>query len=189
MEISAGARLLIEGPSGRGKTTLLQLMAGLFTPTEGSVFWDDQDIRDLTDEQRAHIRREKFGIVFQTLNLLDHLTALENVMLGVRQDADARGKAQASLEAMGLPEVRDRFATQLSLGEQQRVAVARVLAAKPRVVLADEPTSGLDESNAHAVMDGLLQLSSETTVVTVSHDHRMRPKFATIYDWDELVTA
>jgi len=188
-EIVSGTQVLIQGPSGTGKTTLLHLMAGLFLPSEGYVFVGEQNLSFLSDEARGRLRRQNFGIVFQSLNLLPHLTALENVMLSLRGHAEAKTKATTALSQLGMESFAGQRTAQLSLGEQQRIAVARVLAATPSVVLADEPTSGLDEVNATAVISALLDLPKKPTVVVVSHDHRLRDRFKEVVDFQDLVTS
>lgn len=189
MAIPKGSRMLIEGPSGKGKTTLLHLLAGLFPPTEGYVFWNERNIKLLKEAQRCRERRDSFGIVFQNLNLLDHLTALENVLLGVRGRSDRRQKAMEALKNLGMSEYVNKPTAFLSLGEQQRIAVARVVAASPKVILADEPTSGLDDSNAEAVIEGLLNLPGNPSIIVVSHDSRLRKRFDRVIPFGELMQS
>ncbi len=188
-EVAPGAKLLIEGASGKGKTTLLHLMAGLFSPTQGYVFYDEQNIKYLSEEVLCQKRRDHFGIVFQKLNLLDHLTALENVMLTLPRGESFRDLALESLAALQVADKENERAGSLSLGEQQRVAVARVLAKKPNVVLADEPTSSLDDQNAELVIDKLLSGGKDQTVVVVSHDGRLRRRFSNVLNFSDLVGA
>lgn len=189
LEIASGSRVLIQGPSGKGKTTLLHLIAGLFAPTEGSVQVGDQNLRYLSDSELCRMRRRHFGIVFQKLNLLEHLTASENVLLAAPpRGTDAREVAKA-LDAVGLSNRADERAGNLSLGEQQRVAVARILVQKPDIVLADEPTSSLDEKNAFLVIRNLIGLDGKRTLVVVSHDHRIEREFTEKLDFERLVTT
>jgi putative ABC transport system ATP-binding protein len=185
--ITPGTRMLIEGPSGKGKTTLLHLLAGLFPPTEGYVFWGEKNIKLLREAERCRERRRSFGIVFQNLNLLDHLTALENVLLGVRGRADALTQATQALADLSMIDFAHKSSGHLSLGEQQRIAVARVVAAAPKIILADEPTSGLDDANAEAVMNGLLGLPNNPTILVVSHDARLRSKFKEVRSMGDLI--
>ncbi len=188
-EISSGAKLLIHGPSGSGKTTLLHLIAGLFLPSEGYVFVEDQNLSFLSDEARCRLRRQKFGIVFQNLNLLPHLTALENVSLSLGKSTQKKEKSRNALAQLGMDAFENQMAAELSLGEQQRVAVARVLVAAPSIVLADEPTSGLDEANANAVASALLSLPGNPTTIVVSHDNRLRSHFKEVISFEEMVNA
>lgn len=185
--VPSGAKVLIEGPSGQGKTTLLHLMAGLLDPNQGAVKIDGREIGRLSESERARFRRENLGIIFQKLNLISHLTARENVELGKR--AAAFDLIDRVLSRVQLADVADVLAQNLSLGQQQRVAVARVLAQAPKLVLADEPTSSLDDANATAVIDALFGLSPSTTVIVVSHDHRIRGRFDRVHDFAQVVKA
>jgi len=174
LEIPRGRFLAIVGPSGSGKSTLLGLIAGLDAPTSGSVVIDGVDITTLDEDRLAKLRGEKIGFVFQFFHLIPSLSALENVavpmeIVGVR---DARRRARALLEEVGLTERAHHYPSQLSGGEQQRVALARALANDPPIVLADEPTGNLDTSNGRHIME-LLQKTHEargTTIVLVTHD-------------------
>lgn len=183
-EIPAGRKLLIHGSSGIGKTTLLHLLAGLFTPDEGEVWLGEHALHALGDAARSALRRRHVGLVFQKLNLLDHLTAAENVRLARRGASPEQ--VEAALARVGMAERAGQRSAGLSLGEQQRVAVARVLAAAPAVLLADEPTSSLDDANAEAVMDALFEAAAERTFVVVSHDHRLAPRFRHTLRFDDL---
>ncbi|MBF6629896.1 MAG: ATP-binding cassette domain-containing protein [Comamonas sp.] len=164
----------IVGASGSGKSTLLSMMAGLDTPTSGTVRLLGQDMFALDEDARAKLRGQKIGFVFQSFQLLGNLTALENVMLplelaGVR---GARQQAQAMLERVGLGMRLSHYPKLLSGGEQQRVALARAFVVSPAVLLADEPTGSLDFATGAAVMDLMLELNQEqgTTLVLVTHD-------------------
>ena len=187
-DVPAGSKMLIQGASGKGKTTLLHLMAGLFSPTEGYVFFDDQNTKYLSDEALCQKRKDHFGIVFQKLNLLDHLTALENVLLTLPRQTDSKRIALDALNSLEVGDKEKERAGRLSLGEQQRVAVARVLAKKPEIVLADEPTSSLDDRNATLVIESLLSGGENQTVVVVSHDGRIRDRFSQVFDFSDLVS-
>ncbi len=188
LDIEPGERVLVEGPSGCGKSTFLHILAGLLRPSSGKVLldgWPDtQDRLDwiaLNESHRAALRRDHLGIVFQGLNLIGHLTAEENAGLGLAPDAGAAGaeRLQHALACLGLERLVRQRADELSMGERQRVAVARVLAATPRLILADEPTSSLDRPNAEAVLKGLFELSdAKATILVVSHDERIRERFA-----------
>lgn len=184
-EAESGQKILLQGESGRGKTTFLHLMAGLFHPTEGRVQIGEHRLSTLSDEERCQFRRRHVGIIFQKLNLIEYLSPLENVLLCVGESAI--DKARKALEAVGLERQSQARSSVLSLGEQQRVAVARVLAADPAIILADEPTSSLDEKNAANVMDLLFQAAQGKTLIVVSHDHRIERKFNSVVQFDQLV--
>lgn len=183
---NSGESVLIKGASGKGKTTFLHLLAGLFCPEEGTVHIGESCISRLDEETRCLFRRQNIGIVFQKLNLIEHLTPLENIELSVRGN-HSKEKALESLKAVGLNGRESEKVSVLSLGEQQRVAIARVLAGNFGVVLADEPTSSLDEHNAIKVTELLLKASMGKTLIVVSHDHRIEKYFSRIIDFEELI--
>lgn len=186
LEIKEGEKLLIKGASGKGKTTLLHLLSGLFTPNEGYITIGETELTRLTDEDRALFRRKHIGIVFQKLNLIEHLTAIENIELSLRDKHDLES-AMTALKAVGLSgREYDRTAV-LSLGEQQRVAIARVLAGDANLIFADEPTSSLDERNAFEVTELLMKACEKKTLIVVSHDHRIEKYFSKIKDFGELI--
>jgi putative ABC transport system ATP-binding protein len=174
LEIPSGAFLAIVGPSGSGKSTLLGLLAGLDAPTSGSIAIDGTDITRLTEDGLAKLRGEKIGFVFQFFHLVPSLTAFENVLVPMeiagRRDAVARGRQL--LAEVGLTERAHHYPSQLSGGEQQRIAIARALANDPPIVLADEPTGNLDSTTGRHIMDLLLDVRRrrETTLVLVTHD-------------------
>jgi len=187
LTIVSREKFLIKGASGRGKTTFLHLLAGLFTPNEGSIHIGDTEFTSLNENQRALFRRAHMGIVFQKLNLIEHLTALENIQLSLKNPHDIE-RALAALKSVGLEgREHDRTAA-LSLGEQQRVAVARVLAGDAQIVFADEPTSSLDEKNALDVANLLLKSCADKTLIVVSHDHRIEKLFSKVKDFGEFTT-
>lgn len=173
-QIARGRTVAIAGPSGSGKSTLLGLMAGLDTPTTGSVAIDGVNITRLGEEALARLRGEKIGIVFQFFHLLPSLTALENVLVPMELAgvAGARQRAVALLADVGLTGRGHHYPSQLSGGEQQRVAIARALANDPPILLADEPTGNLDSSTGRQVIDLMIALNRDhgRTLVLVTHD-------------------
>ena len=190
LDIAPGSRVLIHGPSGSGKTTLLHLLCGQFLPHAGSIRVGETDLTTLSASDRARYRREHFGIIFQRANLIEHLTSLENIEVGMRIGfADFSKRAMSALQSMGLDSLSERRAGLLSPGEQQRVAVARICATSPSIILADEPTSSLDLPSTDTVMDALWKASHGKTLVTVSHDPRILSRFDVVYDFTDLVTA
>jgi putative ABC transport system ATP-binding protein len=172
--IAQGDFVAIVGPSGSGKTTLLGLLAGLDTPTRGSVILDGADLGTMDEDARARLRGEKVGFVFQTFQLIPTLTALENVQvpLELRGDAGAEPRAREVLRRVGLGDRLDHFPAQLSGGEQQRVAIARAFANAPRVLFADEPTGNLDHGTGARIVELLEELNRESgsTILLVTHD-------------------
>lgn len=184
LSISSHEKVLIFGPSGSGKTSLLHLMGGLWQPTRGEVFCGGINLATLNDHELSRFRREKLGFVFQKMNLLEHLTCAENLELVRNQRGES---AESVLGKVGLQEKLSVRAGSLSLGEQQRLAVVRVLLQNPEVVLADEPTSSLDEANAKKVMELLLETSQKKTLIVVSHDSRLQKYFDRIVNFAELI--
>ena len=174
LNVDAGARLAVVGESGSGKTTLLGILAGLDLPTSGDVWLDGDRITAFNEEQRARVRARSVGFVFQSFQLIDSLTALENVMLPLelRGDGQARDGAREFLLRVGLGARTTHYPRQLSGGEQQRVAIARAFASRPKVLFADEPTGNLDTLTGERVADLLFDLNREagTTLVLVTHD-------------------
>ncbi|VXC20136.1 putative transporter subunit: ATP-binding component of ABC superfamily [Pseudomonas sp. 8AS] len=176
-ELNAGDSLAIVGSSGSGKSTLLGLLAGLDLPSSGDVQLAGHTLTALDEDQRARVRAEHVGFVFQSFQLLDNLNALENVMLPLELDGrrDARQRARELLERVGLGQRLSHTPRQLSGGEQQRVAIARAFAAEPAVLFADEPTGNLDSHTGERISDLLFELNQErgTTLVLVTHDERL----------------
>jgi putative ABC transport system ATP-binding protein len=172
--VPARQTLAIVGASGSGKSTLLSLMAGLDTPTRGTIKLDGQDMFALDEDARAALRAQKLGFVFQSFQLLGHLTALENVMLPLELAGrkDARKAATEMLGRVGLGQRLGHYPKVLSGGEQQRVALARAFVVHPSVLLADEPTGSLDYATGETVMELMFALNREqgTTLVLVTHD-------------------
>ncbi len=172
--VPQGAFVAIVGPSGSGKTTLLGLLAGLDTPSDGTVSLDGVDITRMTEDQRALLRGEKVGFIFQSFQLIPTLTALENVQvpLELRGDEGSAERARELLQRVGLGDRTGHFPAQLSGGEQQRVAIARAFSNAPRILFADEPTGNLDGATGERIVELLQQLNRESgsTVVIVTHD-------------------
>jgi putative ABC transport system ATP-binding protein len=164
----------IVGASGSGKSTLLSIIAGLDTPSEGTVKLDGIDLFALDEDRRAEVRASKVGFVFQSFQLMANLTALENVMLPLELQgrSDARARATAMLQRVGLGERLGHYPRVLSGGEQQRVALARAFVVEPELLLADEPTGSLDFATGETVMELMFALNRErgTTLVLVTHD-------------------
>ncbi len=172
--VPQGDLVAISGPSGSGKTTLLGLLAGLDTPTRGTVVLDGDDITAMSEDGRARLRGAKVGFVFQSFQLIPALTALENVQvpLELRGERDASARARDLLARVGLGQRGSHFPAQLSGGEQQRVAIARAFANSPRILFADEPTGNLDGATGEMIMDTVVELNREsgTTVIVVTHE-------------------
>ncbi len=176
LTVATGSYVAVVGPSGSGKTTLLSMLGGMLSPTSGQIRLGDVSLYDLSVAERARLRREKIGFVFQTFNLVPYLTALENVQIplclsGVAS-REQRQRATELLERVGLAERMHHKPSELSTGQQQRVALARTLANRPTVILADEPTGNLDPDSRRAVLDFLDELNREgCTIVMVTHDN------------------
>lgn len=175
LSIGRGEYVAIVGPSGSGKTTLLSLLGGMLSPDSGKVEFDGQSIYDLPLNQRTELRRTKIGFVFQTFNLIPYLTARENVQVplylaGLKPD-EQRVRAEALLEQVGLSNRLNHKPSEMSTGQQQRVALARTLANAPQLILADEPTGNLDPESKAAVMSIFTKFVADGgTIVMVTHD-------------------
>ncbi|MGM8936533.1 ABC transporter ATP-binding protein [Pseudomonas neustonica] len=177
LSIERGSSVAILGASGSGKSTLLSLLAGLDLPSSGEVELAGKALNQLDEDERAALRGEQVGFVFQSFQLLDSLTALENVMLPLELAGrrDARKRASDLLERVGLAARTSHYPQQLSGGEQQRVAIARAFASEPVILFADEPTGNLDAATGERITDLLfdLNLQQQTTLVLVTHDARL----------------
>ena len=177
LEVTSGDALAVIGASGSGKSTLLALLAGLDTPSTGTVEIDGQNIFFLDEDRRAELRGRLLGFVFQSFQLLPALTALENVMLPLELSGvdEPEAAAKAMLERVGLGERLHHYPKHLSGGEQQRVALARAFVVRPKLLLADEPTGSLDSQSGAAVIDLLFELNREygATLVLVTHDEAL----------------
>jgi putative ABC transport system ATP-binding protein len=175
LDVPAGDFVAIVGASGSGKSTLLHVAGGMLSPTSGKVLVEGRSLYDLGVEDRAWVRRLTFGFVFQTFNLIPYLTALENVQVplflsGLSPREQAR-KASALLDRLGLADRQDHKPFELSIGQQQRVALARMLANDPKIILADEPTANLDPENAGSILRFFQEMNGEgRTVLMVTHN-------------------
>ncbi|HEX6407331.1 MAG TPA: ABC transporter ATP-binding protein [Gemmatimonadales bacterium] len=173
-DVSPGEFLAILGPSGSGKTTLLGLLAGLDLPTSGMVQLDGENLGSMTEDERARLRVEKIGFVFQSFQLMPTLTAQENVQvpLELRGQSEARTRARDLLTQVGLSGREHHYPAQLSGGEQQRVALARAFSTRPKVLFADEPTGNLDASTGGTIIELMAELNHDqgTTLILVTHD-------------------
>ncbi len=175
LDIGLGEYVAVVGPSGSGKTTLLSMLGGMLSPDTGKVVFEGESLYDLPITERTRRRRERIGFVFQTFNLVPYLTALENVQVplflhGVSK-SEQRDRAVALLEQVGLGNRIEHKPSELSTGQQQRVALARTLANNPRLILADEPTGNLDPDSREAVLSMFDQFVGEgRTIVMVTHD-------------------
>ena len=175
LTIAAGEFLAVMGPSGSGKTTLLNCLSGLDDIDGGQVLVEGNDLHEMSDARRSRHRAEKMGFIFQAFNLIPVFTAAENVelplLLAGVPAADARRRAEETLERVGLEQRKSHRPNELSGGEQQRVTIARALAGRPAIVWADEPTGNLDTETAESIMQLLRDLNSEgLTLVLVTHD-------------------
>jgi len=176
--INTGELLLIIGPSGSGKTTLLSLLGCVIYPTLGQLFVNEQLVNDMSQKQMANLRLNTFGFVFQSFNLIAPLNALDNVMMPLQlkklKAKDAKIKAEAALDLVGMLDRKKSLPKQLSGGQQQRVAIARALVTDPQLILCDEPTASLDASSIATIMGELVSLSkSGKSVCVVTHDPRL----------------
>ena len=178
-EIEAGEFVSLMGPSGSGKSTLMHLLGCLDSPTSGSYLLENQAVDGLSKSQRATIRNQRIGFVFQTFNLLSRLSALDNVMVPMLYGKfkDAKQRSMAALERVGLGDRMDHKPMEMSGGQRQRVAIARALVTDPAIILADEPTGNLDSKTGATIMELLLALNAETddagngrTIILVTHD-------------------
>jgi putative ABC transport system ATP-binding protein len=176
LDIAPGAFVVILGPSGSGKSTMLNMVGCLDLPTKGQVFLDGSDISKMSEDQLAQARGKKIGFIFQQFNLLQNLTAMENVMIPMifqgKSEKERLEKAKYLLTSVGLGDRMDHRPFELSGGEQQRIAIARALANNPDIIVADEPTGNLDSSNGKRIMETLIDLHKnyKKTIIVVTHD-------------------
>jgi ABC-type lipoprotein export system ATPase subunit len=189
--VNRGETVAVIGPSGCGKTTLLHLMAGVCTPQSGTVVTDGVEVTALDDGGRRDFRIRRIGMVFQEFELLEYLTVLDNILLPYRVngslvlDKGVRNRAEKLADRVGIADKLSRFATKLSHGEKQRVAVCRALVAEPVLLLADEPTGNLDPTNTERVLDILFEAATAAgaTLVTVTHEYDLLERFERTVDF------
>lgn len=189
LQLEQGEALLLDGPSGSGKTTLLHMISGLLSADSGSIYFAGEDVSKLPTAQRDVWRADNVGYIFQRLNLLDELNVLENILLPQcwrkeKNKQTLRQRALALLEQVGLTQKAACFPRELSIGEQQRVAVVRALVHKPKLLLADEPTASLDLENGKVVLGLLRQLCRENNVALLlsTHDEAVKASFTHKYN-------
>ena len=190
--LAAGAQLALRGESGTGKTTFLNLIAGILAPDSGGIVLDGRDLAKLGESRRDRLRAETLGYIFQTFNLLQGHTALENVELGMAFGRGVdRAHAESLLKRVGLGDKLGHFPRQLSTGQQQRVAVARALANRPKLVLADEPTGNLDRRHGRESLELIREVCHETgaALLLVSHDERVLAAFEHMQDFSAMNRA
>jgi len=190
LDVEPNSRLCLVGASGSGKTTLLNVLAGVLVPTAGRVCLGEQDLFALSEARRDAFRARQIGCVFQTLNLLQGLSVLENLTLAQRFAGISPSEAQRTglelLGSLGLSARAGARPAELSLGEQQRIAIARAVCKRPGLVLADEPTASLDDENARAAIDLLLDSCQNSTLIVASHDARLLQRFERVCSLAEL---
>lgn len=184
LSVKKGESCAIVGRSGSGKTTLLGILAGLDVPSSGQVFLAGHNLSDLSEDDRAEVRAQNVGFVFQSFHLLSHLTAVQNVMLPMELQgiANPEARARSLLDDLGLSDRSKHFPQQMSGGEQQRVAIARAFACNPSVLFADEPTGNLDSETGAEIINLLFKLNAQmgTTLIMVTHDPALAERCARI---------
>lgn len=184
LQCNPAETLLITGSSGKGKTTLLHLLGGLLRPNSGEILIGEHNLSDLSDKKLDHFRGKNVGLVLQQSHFVEALSVLENVVLAswLATGKKAEEKAKSLLKELGLEDQISKLPSQLSIGQQQRVSIARALINEPKLLLADEPTSSLDDENAFKVSDLLSNLSKEynAALVIVTHDQRLKERFTNI---------
>lgn len=183
LQCKAGETLLITGTSGKGKTTLLHLLGGLLKPTSGSIFIDEINICQLSSKKIDHFRGQNIGLILQKAHFIASVNVLENIELAswLTDKTKKQEKAKELLSLLGLEKFASKLPNQLSVGQQQRVSIARALINEPKLLLADEPTSSLDDENAKIVADLLANLSEKynAALIIVTHDQRLKERFKT----------
>ncbi len=185
LSVQQQEKIAIIGRSGSGKSTLLALMAGLETPTSGEIYLLDQAIQTSSEDERAQIRAQQVGFIFQNFQLMPSMTALENVLMPLElfQVENAQDKALLALERVGLSHRASHRPAELSGGEQQRVAIARAIVTEPKILFADEPTGNLDEETAQQIQALLFELNQnlQTTLILVTHDNQLAKQCQRVY--------
>jgi len=187
--LAASSQVALSGPSGTGKTTFLHLIAGILAPDSGTIRLDGTDMASLSEADRDRLRARSIGYIFQTFNLLQGFTCLENVLMGMTFGPGAdRGRAEELLRRVGLGDRLNHFPRQLSTGQQQRVAVARALANRPKLVLADEPTGNLDGANGARALQLIREACTENkaALLLVSHDPAVLGSFDQIQNLADI---
>lgn len=194
LSIGPGEKLAVVGPSGSGKTTLLNLLAGILLPNDGEITIAGTQITSLNDRDRRNFRASNIGLVFQQFELLEYLTVLENIRLPFRINPSASKTSDTEsatelLDSVGLADFANRHPSQLSRGEQQRVAICRALITEPKLILADEPTGNLDPANKRNVMDLLFREteSRNQTLIVVTHDQSLLDNFDRVIDFETFL--
>jgi len=172
--VNRGEFLGLVGPSGSGKSSLLYVLSGLKTASEGTVAFEGSTYQSMSNSKLIELRRQRYGFIFQQHFLINYLSVFENIMIGaLEQSAQARDQAKALIAELGLEKQSNRLPWQLSIGQRQRVAIARALINEPAVVFADEPTAALDQTTGHQVVDLLAQYRGHGSIVFVTHDPEM----------------
>jgi putative ABC transport system ATP-binding protein len=197
MQIEKGKKTAIIGPSGFGKTTMLNLIAGILLPQTGNIYIGDRTINRFSDKERREYRIKEIGFVFQDFKLLSYLTVFDNILLPLRinhamqMDSDSKTKAIEVASALDIRNKLYKYPSKLSHGERQRVAIGRALLNKPPILLADEPTGNLDPDNKTHILEILYKYVTdyEATLITVTHDHELLKGFDKIIDFKDLHTA
>ena len=182
-------QIAIKGPSGSGKTTFLHMLAGVLTPDSGQILIDGQSLGAMNESDRDQLRSGMIGYIFQSFNLLNGFSCMENLLLAMNLNGSSNfDRARSLLDKVGLGDRKDHLPGQLSIGQQQRVAIARALINRPKLVLADEPTGNLDPTNTDLSLELLRSLCKEweSALILVSHDPRVIGKFEHQIDWEEL---